>query len=58
MRIRLYVQQEEAMDVKARASMPRLGRVPHEIPDNTFPGKVARIADALASGHPDPDDGD
>ena len=44
MRIRLYVPQDAAIGVKA--GVDAVVRVP-EIPDHTFPGKVARIADAL-----------
>jgi RND family efflux transporter MFP subunit len=44
MRIRLYVPQDSAIGVKA--GVDAVVRVP-EIPDRTFPGKVARIADAL-----------
>src|SRR5271167_4169977 len=44
MRIRLYVPQDAAFGVKP--GVDAVVRVP-EIPDHTFPGKVARIADAL-----------
>src|SRR5712664_4222092 len=44
MRIRLYVPQDAAIGVKP--GVDAVVRVP-EIPDHTFPGKVARIADAL-----------
>src|SRR6516225_2165338 len=44
MRIRLYVPQGAAIGVKP--GVDAVVRVP-EIPDHTFPGKVARIADAL-----------
>ena len=44
MRIRLYVPQDAAIGVKP--GVDTVVRVP-EIPDHTFPGKVARIADAL-----------
>jgi RND family efflux transporter MFP subunit len=44
MRIRLYVPQDAAIGVKP--GIDAVVRVP-EIPDHTFPGKVARIADAL-----------
>src|ERR1700719_4881403 len=44
MRIRLYVPQDAA--IGAKAGVDAGVRVP-EIPDHTFPGKVARIADAL-----------
>src|SRR6267378_2137817 len=44
MRIRLYVPQDAAIGVKA--GVDAVVRVP-EIPDHTFPGKVARIANAL-----------
>src|SRR6266436_2537310 len=44
MRIRLYVPQDAAIGV--RPGVDAVVRVP-EIPDRTFPGKVARIADAL-----------
>src|SRR5271157_651503 len=44
MRIRLYVPQDAAFGVKP--GVDAVVRVP-EIPDHTFPGEVARIADAL-----------
>jgi RND family efflux transporter MFP subunit len=44
MRIRLYVPQDAALGVKP--GVDAVVRVP-EIPDHPFPGKVARIADAL-----------
>ena len=44
MRIRLYVPQDAAIGVKP--GVDAVVRVP-EIPDHSFPGKVARIADAL-----------
>src|SRR5216684_6706707 len=44
MRIRLYVPQDAAIGVKP--GVDAVVRVP-EIPDHTFPGQVARIADAL-----------
>jgi RND family efflux transporter MFP subunit len=44
MRIRLYVPQDAAIGVKP--GVDAVVRVP-EIPDHTFPGKVARIANAL-----------
>ena len=44
MRIRLYVPQDAAIGVKP--GVDAVVRVP-EIPDHTFPGKVARVADAL-----------
>ena len=44
MRIRLYVPQDAAIGVKP--GVDAVVRVP-EIPDHAFPGKVARIADAL-----------
>jgi RND family efflux transporter MFP subunit len=44
MRIRLYVPQDGAIGV--RPGVDAAVRVP-EIPDHSFPGKVARIADAL-----------
>ena len=44
MRIRLYVPQDAAIGVTP--GIDAVARVP-EIPDRTFPGKVARIADAL-----------
>jgi RND family efflux transporter MFP subunit len=44
MRIRLYVPQDAALGVKP--GVEAVVRVP-EIPDHPFPGKVARIADAL-----------
>jgi multidrug efflux pump subunit AcrA (membrane-fusion protein) len=44
MRIRLYVPQDAAIGVKP--GVDAVVQVP-EIPDHTFPGKVARIADAL-----------
>jgi RND family efflux transporter MFP subunit len=44
MRIRLYVPQDAAIGVKP--GVDAVIRVP-EIPDHSFPGKVARIADAL-----------
>jgi multidrug efflux pump subunit AcrA (membrane-fusion protein) len=44
MRIRLYVPQDAATGVKP--GINAVVRVP-EIPDHSFPGKVARIADAL-----------
>jgi RND family efflux transporter MFP subunit len=44
MRIRLYAPQDAAIGVKP--GVDAVVRVP-EIPDHTFPGKVARIADAL-----------
>src|SRR5271156_2519217 len=44
MRIRLYVPQDAAIGVKP--GIDAVVRVP-EIPDHSFPGKVARIADAL-----------
>src|SRR5256714_8136331 len=44
MRIRLYVPQDAAIGVKP--GVDAVVRVP-EIPDRTFPGKVARIANAL-----------
>jgi RND family efflux transporter MFP subunit len=47
MRIRLYVPQDAAIGVKP--GVDAAVRVP-EIPDHTFPGKVARIANALDPG--------
>src|SRR5580693_3944584 len=44
MRIRLYVPQDAAIGVKP--GVDAVVRVP-EIPEHSFPGKVARIADAL-----------
>src|SRR5208337_462927 len=44
MRVRLYVPQDAAIGVKP--GVDAVVRVP-EIPDHSFPGKVARIADAL-----------
>jgi RND family efflux transporter MFP subunit len=44
MRIRLYVPQDAAIGVKP--GVDAVVRVP-ELPDRTFPGKVARIANAL-----------
>jgi RND family efflux transporter MFP subunit len=44
MRIRLYVPQDAAIGVKP--GVDAVVRVP-EIPDHTFPSKVARVADAL-----------
>jgi multidrug efflux pump subunit AcrA (membrane-fusion protein) len=44
LRIRLYVPQDAAIGVKP--GVDAVVRVP-EIPDHSFPGKVARIADAL-----------
>ena len=52
-RTQVFVPQDEAFGLK-----PGIDAVVHvpEIPDRTFPGKVTRIADALAAGLPHPAD--
>ena len=49
-RTQVFVPQDAG--VRLEPGVDAVVRVP-EIPDRTFPGKVTRIADALAAGHAD-----